>query len=56
MTLTALLDAAREPCSLGTLETVPGLADESLQPRRATLAWLLKYDLLRVVQGADQAK
>lgn len=49
ITLAAILDLARKPCSLATLETVPGMAGESLQRQRATLAWLLKYDLLRLV-------
>jgi hypothetical protein len=48
--LLAVLLAARNPCALGALEAVAGMADNSLQRRRATLAWLLKYDLLRVVQ------
>lgn len=47
--LRALLEVAKTPCSLGMLETTAGFADSPLQRRRATLAWLLKYDLLRVV-------
>lgn len=50
-TLRAILQAAEEVCSLGALETVAEMSESSLQRRRATLAWLLKYDLLRVVQA-----
>ncbi|HEY3256065.1 MAG TPA: glycosyltransferase family 4 protein, partial [Polyangiaceae bacterium] len=53
-TLTAILDAARSPCSVGSLEA-PGMDANAVQRRRATLAWLLKYDLLRVVP-AEQGK
>jgi len=49
-TLSAILHAAEEACSLSALETVAEMSESSLQRRRATLAWLLKYDLLRVVQ------
>ncbi|MEI9939136.1 MAG: glycosyltransferase family 4 protein [Pseudomonadota bacterium] len=49
--LTAILEAAKKPCTLGSLEGVAGMDANSRQRRRATLAWLLKYDLLRVVPG-----
>jgi glycosyltransferase involved in cell wall biosynthesis len=46
--LLRVVETAKEPCALETLEAVLGAGASDSQRRRATLAWLLKYDLLRV--------
>jgi len=46
--LLRVLETAQEPCTLATLEAVLGAEPSESERRRATLAWLLKYDLLRV--------
>jgi hypothetical protein len=48
--LMGLLEAAKRPSSLATLEAA--LPDDTADRQRATLAWLLKYDLLQVVKEA----
>jgi glycosyltransferase involved in cell wall biosynthesis len=47
--LLALLLQAQKPCSLGDLDVSLAKHSGSIQERRRTLAWLLKYDLLRVI-------
>lgn len=47
-TLARVLEIARQPVTLALLDALPELGSFSRQRRRATLAWLLKYDLLRV--------
>jgi glycosyltransferase involved in cell wall biosynthesis len=53
--LSQLLDAASQPCSISQAQgflTKAGVASETISP---TIAWMLKYDLLRVV-SADLPK
>ena len=47
--LIAALECAAEPTELAVLEVELGATPSSTERRRATLAWMLKYDLLRVV-------
>jgi hypothetical protein len=49
-----LLTKAEGPCSLAELESLLAAANITGQTAKATLGWLLKYDLLRVVGAADQ--
>jgi hypothetical protein len=51
--LTKLLAHAERPCSIAELELLLEEADVSGQTARATLGWLLKYDLLRFVPAAN---
>jgi hypothetical protein len=48
--LLSVLQAAQQPCPLSVLENILARQESSRERRRATLAWLLKYDLLRVAQ------
>jgi hypothetical protein len=45
----SIVEAAKEPCELAMLDALLSDKVPIAQPRRATLAWMLKYDLLRVV-------
>ncbi len=47
--LTAVLSQAKNCCAMADLESVLESAEVPRQTARATLAWLLKYDLLRAV-------
>ncbi len=49
--LRAVLAMASTPCTLADLESQLGLAKVCSHKGRMTLAWLLKYDLLRRVRG-----
>ena len=51
--LAELLAGAQRPVSLGELDASLTKHSNSIQQRRRTLAWLLKYDLLRVTGSSS---
>ena len=51
--LRAVLAAARDARRLRELEEVLTRAGVGMVTRRATLAWMLKYDLLRAISGSS---
>ena len=46
--LRRVLESAEHPCALSVLEAVLASEVSTAERRLATLAWMLKYDLLRV--------